>query len=174
MRKKTSPITIIISTCCLFVILTSCEVNQNNETAQYDFEIYLTRNEIPPHLLEMQSRIEPAELPLLTVENIVSYTWSNHEIRLTEKGKSILDTLKVSVYWRSFVVCVNRVVKYHGAFWTLISSVSFTGPTILLPKLSPYVIRITKNYPPTLEDTEEDVRDNADVRKALELAGKLL
>lgn len=121
----------------------------------------------------MQSHIEPADKPLLTVEDIASYTWSNHEIRLTEKGKNTFDTLKVPVYGRSFVVCVNRVVKYHGTFWNWVSSVSFTGPTIILPKLSPYLIKVTRDYPPTLEDTEPDARDNDEVKKALEMAGKL-
>jgi hypothetical protein len=122
----------------------------------------------------MQSHIEPADKPLLTTEDIVSYTWANHQIRLTEKEKSILDTLKVSVYGRSFVVCVNKVVKYHGAFWTWISSVSFTGPTIILSKPTENIIRITRNYPPDLVNTQPDVRENEDVKKALQSAGKLL
>lgn len=174
MRTALLKLSIVLSSIFLFLILKSCEVSQNIENDRYDFGIYLTRNEILPNLLEMQSQIEPADAPLITIEDIVSYTWSNHEIRLTEKGKNILDTLKVSVYGRSFVVCVNKVVKYHGAFWTLISSVSFTGPTIILPKLSPYVIRVTLNYPPALQDTEPDVRNNTDIKKALQSAGKLL
>ena len=158
---------------CILIIF-ACEDRIVNENTKDSFGFYLTRDEVPPYLLEAHSYIAPADKPLISLDEIVSYTWSDHTIVLTEKGRQILDTLSMGVYGRSFLVCINGSPMYHGAFWTWISSVSFTGPAIILPKLSPYVIRVTKNYPPALEDTELDVRDNADVKKILQLAGKLL
>lgn len=44
----------------------------------------------------------------------------------------------------------------------------------ILPRSVPNLIRITRNYPPDLVNTQPDVRENKDVKKALQLAGKLL
>jgi len=43
-----------------------------------------------------------------------------------------------------------------------------------LPRSVPNLIRITRNYPPSIENSQPDVRENEDVKKALQLAGKLL
>lgn len=150
----------------------ACEEGYVSHDAQSGFGIYLTRGDIPPSQLELLSYIAPSDNPVISIDDIVSYTWANHVIRLTENGKKILDTLAVPVAGRSFVVCVDRSPKYHGAFWTPISSQSFVGTTIILTRTGS--IRIGRGYPADSDTTQPDPRMNSDVEIALRRAGKLL
>ena len=107
-------------------------------------------------------------------ETSVGHIWSSHVIHLTENGRHILDTLVVPTQGRSFLVCVNKSPKYHGAFWTPISSLSFVGTTIILSRPAHDSIRIGRGYPADSDTTRPDPRMNADVENVLRKAGKLL
>lgn len=157
-----------------FSIIPACEESYMFQNGQSGFGIYLTRGEVPPSQLEALPYVAPADNPLISIDDIISYTWSSHVIRLTDHGTHILDTLAVPVRGRSFVVCVDEVPKYHGAFWTPISSLSFVGTTIIFPNPTPGSIRIGRGYPADSDTSKPDPRVNTDVETALRKAGKLL
>ncbi|MDQ7817898.1 MAG: hypothetical protein RDU14_12805 [Melioribacteraceae bacterium] len=162
----------IIFLLCILII-SACEERVVTENTNDSFGIYLTRDEVLPTHLEALSHIAPADKPLISLNEIVSYTWSDHTILLTEKGRQILDTLSLGVYGRSFLVCVNGSPKYHGAFWTLISSVTFVGTTIIITRWTSGIIRIGRGYPIDFDTSLPDPRMNSDVETVLRLAGKL-
>jgi hypothetical protein len=155
-------------------ILASCDEGHVSENAQIAFGIYLTQAEVLPSRLKNLSYIEPSAMPLLSLDDIRSYSWSSHVIHLAEKGKKVLDTLTVPVHGRSFCVCVNNSPKYYGAFWIPISSLSFVGTTIILMKPTADSIRIGRGYPTDSDTTRPEPRMNSDVATALRNAGKLL
>lgn len=163
--SKIKKVRIIFLLCVLIIF--ACEDRIVNENTKESFDIDLTRDEVPPYLLEVHSYIAPADNPLISLDEIENYTWSDHTIILTEKGRQILDTLALGVYGRSFLVCVNGSPKYHGAFWTPISSLSFVGTTIILSKPFSGTIRISCGYPVDSNTTKLDPRMNSEVESVL-------
>lgn len=138
-----------------------------------EFGLFLTKGEVPPSRLVLLSHIELADEPLLGGDDMAAYIRDSHAIVLTPSGRSKLDTLQVPVSGRSFAVAVDRGLVYSGAFWTLISSISFSGPVIVLPAVSD-TVRIEIGYPGKVGGEEyEDPRDNAQVMAALAAGGKL-
>jgi len=83
--------------------------------------------------MEALSHVELADQPVIGLDDIVSYNSTNHEITLTENGMKNITSLQVSTSSKSFLVCVNKSPIYWGAFWTPISSQSFSGVTIEMP-----------------------------------------
>lgn len=137
----------------LVVLLAACN------PAPREFAIYLARD---------------AETPVISLEDIVSYTWATHEICLTEAAFARIMALHVPVQGLPFVARVDCKQAYAGAFWTPISSMSFDGVTIMLPLGSQDpVIRVELGYPGSGFFTGDDPRFNFQVRKTLERAGKL-
>jgi hypothetical protein len=74
------------------------------------------------------------------------------------------------------MVCVDREPIYWGAFWTPVSSISFDGVTIWKPVSfeEPHVITLELGYPSSSFYGGEDPRNNPEVMKSLEEAGKLI
>ncbi len=72
--------------------------------------------------------------------------------------------------------CVDRRFIYSRAFWTPISSISFDGVTIWKPLSSQElkVVTLELGYPSSSFYGGEDPRNNAEVMKSLEQAGKLI
>ena len=137
-----------------------------------EFGVFLTKGEVAPVALEMLSYIEPADEPLLGPGDIAAYIWDSQEMVLTPAGRSKLDTLQVPVSGRSFLVCADRRILYAGAFWTLVSSVSFAGPAIVLPALSD-TVWIQTGYPERAICPCSDPRRNGEVLAALKESGIL-
>ncbi|GAB4410501.1 MAG: hypothetical protein Kow00123_24120 [Anaerolineales bacterium] len=138
----------------LLVVVPAC-----NPTPQ-EFAIYLANGD--------------AGAPVIAMEDIVSYTWATHEIRLTEAAFARVMALHVPVRGLPFVARVDGRQVYAGAFWTPISSMSFDGVTIMLPPgAQDPVIRIELGYPGSGFFTGDDPRFNPQVRAALARAGKL-
>lgn len=144
-------------------------VNQDSDS----FGIYLTAQDIQPEQLVIMSYIEPAETPVVSVDDIIVYDRDSHSIVLKENAKNQLENLEIPVSGKSFLVCVDRQPKYAGAFWILISSIPFRGPVILVQEPLPDTIRIQLGYPEGIDNTYDDPRDHPDVMAALEKAGKL-
>lgn len=140
------------------------------------FAIYLTREDIPPARMPVLSHVDLAEQPIITITDIITYTGATHEIKLTEESYKRISSLKVPVSGKSFVVCVDRKPIYWGAFWTPLSSVSFSGIVITVLPLSPRednTIRLETGYPAPSFASGEDPRLNAEVMKSLAQSGKL-
>jgi hypothetical protein len=142
--------------------------------AQKGFAIYLTRENTPPSQMEILSRIAIAETPLISNDDIVSYTWDTHEIKLTPEAFQRLQALQVPTTGVSFVICVDDSPLYWGAFWAGYSSQSFTGVTIMVkPSLAENTIEISLGYPGANFYKGEDPRGETRIKDALQKAGKL-
>ncbi|MFA5310024.1 MAG: hypothetical protein WC370_11180 [Dehalococcoidales bacterium] len=139
------------------------------------FAIYLTGNDIPPSKMEMQSHLEIADEPVISLDDIVSYQWDTHEIELTAEAFTRVIQMKIPVSGLSFVVCVDKGPVYWGAFWTPISSQSFGGVTIMTQSPFPGgdTVTLELGYPSPGFYNGEDPRSNPEIRASLEQAGKL-
>ena len=118
-----------------------------------------------------------AAVPLITTENLISYDWDNHGMNLSPYAYQQLLAIFSGGMPSSgvpFVVLAYEEPIYAGAFWTLLSSLSFDGVTILEP-LDPagQTLYITLGYPGADNFTGEDPRGNPRLQQALEDAGIL-
>jgi hypothetical protein len=165
-------ISVIVVVMVVFTFLTgSCTATKGE-----GFAVYLTGEDIPPARMEALSHVEIAETPVISIKDIITYNAQTHEIKLTGEAFERIYNLEVPVQGRSFLVCVDKVPVYWGAFWTPISSMSFDGVTIWKPLSSqePRVITLELGYPSSSFYIGEDPRDNPVVMESLEKAGKLI
>ncbi len=140
------------------------------------FAIFLTKEDVPPSEMEALSHVEIADQPIISIMDVITYDAQTHEIKLTENAFNRIARLEVPVQGESFMVCVDRKPIYWGAFWTPISSMSFYGVTIWIPLSTQEtrVITLELGYPSPSFYKGEDPRNNAEVIKSLESAGKLI
>jgi len=155
---------------CVLLMSSGCSA-PNHE----GFAIYLTKGDIPPTQMPALSHVDIAEQPVIAINDIITYNAKTHEITLTTNAFDRISSLEVPIRGKSFVVCVDRKPIYWGAFWTPISSISFDGVTIWKPLSSqePKIIKLELGYPSLSFYGGEDPRNNAEVMKSLEQAGKL-
>ncbi len=141
-----------------------------------DLAIYLTRDDIPPDRMEMQSHVALAEQPLIGMDDIISYNTQTHELKLTAAAFERLCQLDVPTVGTSFLVCVNKSPVYWGAFWTPLSSQSFDGVTIWKPygPSDPPIVTLELGYPASSFYSGEDPRNKPEIISALRQAGKLI
>ena len=140
------------------------------------FAIYLTKNDIPPDQMEALSHVEIANLPIISVEDVITYNSHTHDIKLTSSAFNRILELDVPVRGKSFMVCVDKAPIYWGAFWTPLSSMSFDGVAIWKPLTAtePNMITLELGYPSLSHYSGEDPRNNQIVMTSLEQAGKLI
>jgi len=139
------------------------------------FSIYLTKQDTPVTNMPALSHVECADEPIISVDDIISYSKENHEIELTADAYERISTLTVPTSGRAFVVCVDGRPIYWGAFWVGWSSQSFDGVTIILPPVPSdrYLIQIQLGYPSPVFYQGEDPRSNPEILQSLKQAGKL-
>jgi len=168
--KKTIP-RLIVVLICIILISSGCTA-----TKREGFAIYLTKNDIPPERMEALSHVEMADRPIISMKDVITYNAQTHEMKLTDEAFERISQLEVPVRGKSFLVCVDKATKYWGAFWTSFSSMSFDGVTIWKPlnTQEPKVIALDLGYPSSSFYKGEDPRNNAEVTKSLEQAGKLI
>lgn len=158
---------------CIYILLLfgGC-----TSTRSEGFAIYLTADDIPPAKMEMQSHVNLSDQPIISLKDIITYNAQTHEIKLTQPALERICNLEVPVEGKSFLVCVDRQPVYWGAFWTPISSISFSGITIWQPfgSQKPPVITLDLGYPSSAFYNGEDPRNNTIIMKSLERAGKLI
>ncbi len=146
-------------------------------SSQTGFSIYLTKEDTPVSAMPALnlSQIELADEPIISIDDIISYTKETHEIELTADAYERVSKLEVPVSGRAFVVCVDRNPIYWGAFWVGWSSLSFDGITIMLPPFSPdgHLIQLGLGYPLPDYYQGKDPRSNPEIFQSLEQAGKL-
>jgi hypothetical protein len=143
--------------------------------AQKGFAIYLTESNIPPSQMEILSRVAIADTPIISIDDIKSYTWDIHEIELMPEAYQRIEALQVPTNGTTFVVCVDDSPIYWGAFWAGYSSQSFSGVTIKVkPSLAgENTIQISRGYPSESFYQGEDPRADTRIKEALQKAGKL-
>ena len=76
------------------------------------------------------SDVPVAETPLLTTADFTGYDLATHVFTLTVAATERIAALEVPTNGRPFVVTVDEVPIYAGAFWAPYSSLSFDGVTI--------------------------------------------
>jgi hypothetical protein len=118
-----------------------------------------------------------AAMPIITTENLVSYDWDNHGMNLSPFAYQQLLAIFSGGLPSSgvpFVILAYEEPVYAGAFWSLLSSLSFDGVIILQPSdPADQTLYITLGYPGTGNFSGEDPRSNPRLQQALEDAGKL-
>jgi hypothetical protein len=126
--------------------------------------------------MEALSHVAIAAEPIISTDDIIHYNAQTHEIKLTVEAFNRISQLEVPVTGKSFMVCVDRVPMYWGAFWTPYSSLGFSGVNIWQPlsSESPEVITLQLGYPSLSHYTGEDPRNNPLIIRSLEKAGKLI
>jgi hypothetical protein len=118
--------------------------------------------------------IDNGEL-IISDRDILSYNKTIHEIKLTEGGVERFKGL--DLYQRNFVIKLNGVEMYEGAFWSYLSSRIYEGTVILDVNLiqegvSDSII-IEPWYPPGLYKGSEDPRLNIEIFNYFQKIGKL-
>ena len=156
------------------LVFGSCD-SQQEPLVSEGFAIYLTRDDIPVSEMPLLSHVDIAGDSVISLDDIVSYTRRNHEIKLTPAAYERVMGLQVPTSGKSFVVCVDESPVYWGAFWTPVSSQSFDGVTIWVPSFNVQknTIRLELGYPSPGFFTGEDPRSNTQIIQSLEQAGKL-
>ena len=153
------------------IILGGCTASKGE-----GFAIYLTKEDIPPDQMQALSHVDIADQPIISIGDIIAYNAQTHELKLTDTSFKRISQLEVPVRGKPFLVCVDKRPIYWGAFWTPISSMSFNGVTIWKPLGSQdiKVISLELGYPSSSFYSGEDPRNNAEVMRLLEQAGKLI
>ncbi|MEI6310282.1 MAG: hypothetical protein WCP58_11650 [bacterium] len=139
------------------------------------FSIYLTDLKIKPEQLPFLSHLELEAEPILSNEDIVTYSQATHEIVLTASAAERIQSLQPPTSGLAFAVCVDGQPVYAGAFWPGYSSQSYDGITIdpiLVTRERP-VIQIQLGYPGSDFFKGEDPRSDPRVLEALQEDGKL-
>jgi hypothetical protein len=146
-----------------------------NTVVGHGFEIYLTRDNVPPAQMDALSHVYIAETPVISGHDIVSYNWETHDIVLTAEAWQRVQEIHPTTTGASFVVCVDKAPVYGGAFWTPVSSAVFNGVIIMTPlnNLPENTITLALGYPESGFFSGEDPRSNPLIKAALEKAGKL-
>jgi hypothetical protein len=157
---------------------TGCAAAVKTTSAGEGFAIYLTKGDVPVSEMEKPSHVEIADAPVISGDDIIAYYWDTHEIQLTAASYERVMGLKVPVNGKSFVVCVDKEPVYWGAFWTPVSSISFSGIVInVMPNFAiatpDNTIKLELGYPGPDFSQGGDRRINPLVKAALEKAGKL-
>ena len=139
------------------------------------FAIYLTAHDTLPSDMPALSSYDLADKPLIAMSDIVSYNSSTHEITLTDSAYKRVNDMKIPTRGTSFVACVDKQPIYWGAFWTPISSQSFSGVTIWqwLGSDGNNTIQLKLGYPSDSFYNATDPRGNTEIMQALRQAGKL-
>jgi hypothetical protein len=158
-------------TVCVLIISSACYAPLHE-----GFAIYLTKDDIPPAQMETLSHVDLMEQPFISINNIITYNAQTHELKLTSGAFERISQLNVPVRGKSFMVCVDKKPIYWGAFWTPASSISFNGVTIwtLHNSQGPEVITLELGYPSSSFYGGEDPRNNPEVIRSLDQAGKLI
>ena len=143
------------------------------------FSIHLLADEMPAtELLPVDLKdLELQEEPILSSDEIITYSWARHEIELTAEAYERVQQLftpPAKVRGIPFVVCVGADHIYAGAFWTPVSSISFDGVVICQPfDPDKHILRIGLGYPSPEAFTGKDPRSDQRILQSLEAAGKL-
>ncbi|MBI5609190.1 MAG: hypothetical protein HY902_09965 [Deltaproteobacteria bacterium] len=116
-----------------------------------------------------------ADDPVVSLMRIAWYVGGAHKLYWDQMGSTAaLKTRvgKVGVQGVPFVVEADGERIYLGAFYSLISSQSFAGPTIVMEELTPEGFAILPSYPGT--PLGADPRADPRILKVLKQAGKLV
>lgn len=105
--------------------------------------------------------------PIISTQDILSYSWPTHEFTITSNAHSILDTLGLHHLLSPFVACVGNERIYYGCFVSPASS--------YLPTTYPYItIKLNLQISKALNDSITDRRNDIRIYESLKYSGKLI
>jgi hypothetical protein len=135
----------------------------------------LPQGDVSPQKMPDLNSVKLPTQPFIGLNDIVSYNPENYQLTLTPDAINRIDALQVGVYGKSFVVCVDRIPVYWGAFWTPISSVPFDGFAIEQPlNNQTNTVTIQLGYPSQSLYTGSDPRNNTAIIDSFSQTGKLI
>jgi len=143
------------------------------------FDVYLVKQDTSPEQMmdANLTQLQLEEPPLLTIDDIVAYSWETHEMELTASAFeriAWLERTRLSMAGLSFVICAGGERIYGGALWTSYSSVPYGGIVIdLYPASSGQPLPIGLGYPSPEWFRGEDLRSDPRIHRSLGEAGKL-
>ncbi|MBT4513223.1 MAG: hypothetical protein HOC20_13570 [Chloroflexi bacterium] len=137
------------------------------------FAIYSPKQEMTIDELAIVSHIEVSEDPIISADDIISYSEQTHEITLTPDAAERIYQLELP--GKPFVVCVDRQPIYAGAFMAAYFSRTFDGVVIeTLGVAERQSLRIQLGYPESQDlYTGDDPRSDPTILRALKSDGKL-
>jgi hypothetical protein len=139
------------------------------------FAIYLPPGDVSPQNMPDLNSVELPTSPFIGLNDIVSFNPENYQLTLTPDAVNRIIALQIGVYGKSFVVCVDRLPVYWGAFWTPISSVPFDGIAIEQPLNNQTdTVTIQTGYPTSSFFTGTDRVDDAAIQESFRQVGKLI
>ena len=124
------------------------------------------------------SRLRLEASPLITGDDLVSYEWSTHSMKLRPDALAKIPA-RPSVSGKPFVVVANGKSVYLGVFLSILSSASFAVPTIRVdaqmvsPNQPPDTLVIDRAYPSPSFGAGPDPRGDERIKAALTASGKL-
>ena len=157
----------------------SLKPSETNNESQIKFGIFLTINPdlaIRPSKVDL-ARVQLASSPVISADDILSYDFSTHAMKL--RGETLARIPNPPVHGLPFVVVANGQRIYLGAFWTDVSSIPSTVPTITVNRTSlnkdqPQDIQIIDRAYPTRSFGEgPDPRSDPRIKTALAALHKL-
>jgi len=151
------------------------------QSQQNTFAIYLLARSIDTRTLTQDQgqwkQLALASVPVISDADIISYDFSNHAMRLGPEAIKRLP--KPPVTGTPFVIVVNGERIYQGAFYTSLSSISYTQPVIVIDNPDPAqprqgdVLLIEPAYPAKMA-RGSDLRSDERIKAALSRLGKLV
>ncbi len=143
-----------------------------------DFAVFLVLTESTAEdLLAVPLKDLPLDdTPLLRMEDVVSYHPETYTLTLTEEAVSRISRRNVPVGGLPFVLVAQGERIYTGAFWTPISSLSYSGTAGMLSLDEDVtVLRFDLGYPASPELFKGvDLRNDARILEAFSEAEKLI
>jgi hypothetical protein len=157
----------------------SSEVKQESDPTQgrEPFAIFLLRGNLTVAEVMRRSldQLQLQREPFLTEEDILAYWIDDHVIEVSEAAIQRIEELQVSMSGLPFVVVVGETPIYTGAFWTSLSSLSFSEGVVIdvLMTSMKDVIKLQLGYPEMWGGFRgQDLRCDPRILEALEAAGK--
>jgi hypothetical protein len=145
------------------------------------FAIYLVADQVDGRITAYGrgewSQLRLAASPLITGDDLVSYEWSTHAMKLRREALARIP--RPPVHGTPFVVVANGQRVYLGAFVTILSSMPFAVPTISIdaqmvhPEQTADTLVIERAYPSPSFGTAPDPRSDERIKKALTALGKV-
>ncbi len=107
---------------------------ETDENKKSGMEIYLVAGSNQKYIGEVENlnSLELEKEPLISRDDIVSYNWEKHSLKIKNNGKISNELLR-----RGFVVVADGEKLYHGAFWSAIYS-------MIPPEIAIYLDNLTE------------------------------
>lgn len=123
----------VVCICLLTFMLAACKAEKEN-----GFALYMVSGISDPRQVDRSELADIAleENPLITEADVISYNPETHQMELAEEAYArviSLFSLPVDVDGLPFVVVVDDEPIYSGAFYTPVSSLSYSGVVIMQP-----------------------------------------